>query len=325
MIQIEFCFKRQFPFSKIEYDPSTVRRALIIFYSQAGQTEKAVTEFSRGLSRHLAVDIVRIEPREDYAFPWSLSRFFRVFPRAVGGVVPEIRPLALEWEKYDLVVIGYQVWFLSPSLPVQAFLQSHEAEALRDKTVVTLATCRNLWHSAFKIARERLLHLGSRFLGQITVCELSPVWASFITTPRWMLTGRKGPFAFFPPAGISDFEFSRLEASGERIGASWAKSATVPRAELKSNLDILSLRMMDRIGRNFFEVWTKGILSVSRHDGFWRDFLIFLFRFNLIILIICVVPVTKICEFLVRYWPFGSGGSSNAFGTATSSTGEGYP
>ena len=129
------------------------------------------------------------------------------------------------------------------------------------------------------------------------------MWASFVTTPRWMLTGRKNRFWFFPPAGIDDKEFGSLEEKADRIGRSWVNKVQIPRVELGSNLDCVSLRLMDRIGRNFFEIWAKLILSVSRQEGLMQDFLLFLFRVNLIVLIICVAPVTKFIEILIRPWP----------------------
>ena len=99
-------------------------KALIIFYSQAGQTEKAVRRFSAGLSRHLDVETVPIETVEPFRFPWSITRFFRVFPLCVKSVTPAILLMQIEWDRYDLIVLAYPVWFLSPALPMQAFLKS---------------------------------------------------------------------------------------------------------------------------------------------------------------------------------------------------------
>jgi hypothetical protein len=44
-------------------------------------------------------------------------------PECILGVPPEIEPPGFDpIEPFDLVVLAYQVWFLSPSLPVQGFL-----------------------------------------------------------------------------------------------------------------------------------------------------------------------------------------------------------
>ena len=36
---------------------------------------------------------------------------------------------------YDLVVLGYQTWYLSPSLPTTGFLKSRYAKVLKGKTI----------------------------------------------------------------------------------------------------------------------------------------------------------------------------------------------
>ena len=266
----------------------------MIFYSQAGQTEKAIESFVKGFPPALKYDIARIQPREAFSFPWKMSRFFRVFPRCIRGLTSEIEPLGIHWENYDLVILGYQVWFLTPSLPIQAFLKSQSAEGLRGKKVITLLTCRNLWYSASCWIQERLTKLGAYHLGQVTVCELSPIWASFVTTPRWMLTGKKGPFVIFPAAGISEQEFAKLEAKGRKIADSWLVSGriSVVASELSSNLRSVALELMDRIGNRFFKIWGLVFSVLGPQEGLWQDFLLVFFRISLVTLIVTVAPVT---------------------------------
>ena len=67
-----------------------------------------------------------------YPFPWNLYRFFDVFPECVNHEPPEIeKPQFNPDDKFDLVILAYQVWFLAPSLPIQGFLQSEYAKVLR--------------------------------------------------------------------------------------------------------------------------------------------------------------------------------------------------
>ncbi len=274
-------------------------RTLFLYYSQTGQSAEAIETLARSFQPDC--DIVRFECEETFNFPWSMSGFFRAFPRCVRGLAPRTKPTGVDWEKYDLIVLGYQVWFLSPSLPFQGFLKSPEAHGLRGKKVVTVLTCRNLWYSASKTVRGALIKLGAEFLGQVTICELSPLWASFVTTPRWMLTGRKNAFSFFPPAGIQAADFTALAAVGRQLHRSWSEShgQTIERELLKSNLDRVSLRLMDRIGNRFFRAWAPAILALAPRPGPWQDILLILFRLNLIALIVSVGPCTKIIELLV--------------------------
>lgn len=275
-----------------------MKKVLIISYSQAGQTQRAIEAFAKGLEPHLQCDFKSIQPKETFCFPWKITEFFRAFPRCVCGLAPHIEPLSIQWENYDLVVIGYQVWFLSPSLPTQGFLQSPDALGLKGKKVITLLTCRNLWHSASLRMAQALSGLGTNHLGQITLCETSPLWASFVTTPRWMLTGKKSAFAFFPEAGISNSEFTKLQLTASEIGESWLKIGKIPEENFGSNLDRVSLELMDIIGRRFFRFWAWFILKIAPTTGVWQDFWLLLFRINLIFLIISVGPCTKIFELI---------------------------
>jgi hypothetical protein len=282
-----------------------VKKVLVLFYSQAGQTQKAVETFVRGFSSELKCDVFQIHPRETFPFPWTVSRFFRIFPRSIQGLAPEIEPLKVQWENYDLVILGYQVWFLSPSLPIQGFLKSPDAENLRGKKVITILTCRNLWYSASAWIQERLKVLGAHSLGQVTLCDVGPILASFITTPRWMLTGRKEPFAIFPAAGISDSEFSKLEAKGRKFATSWIVSngEFVALTELTSNLTRWSQYWMDQIGHRFFKIWAPTVLTLAPREGLWQDFLLVLFRLSLVLLIISVAPLLLLFEYCVKTAP----------------------
>jgi hypothetical protein len=280
-----------------------MKKALIVYYSQAGQTERAVEHLERGLGGALATDKRRLEPEEPFKFPWSMRNFFRAFPRCVQSVAPRTRPLDLCWDDYDLVLLAYPVWFLSPALPMQGFLLSEEARGLRGKTVITVATCRNLPVSAGIWMKDHITALGGHFAGQIAACELAPMWASFVTTPRWMLTGHKDAFWFFPPAGLSDSSYAHIEATAAGIGQAWAASNGDPSRLTApgSNLNRVSLLLMDRIGHDvFFRPWSRLVLRLFPKPGLGQDLLLVLFRISLVVLIICGTPCIRIFEWSVR-------------------------
>lgn len=274
------------------------KKALFLYYSQTGQTQHAMDTLAKGFAKASGCDVESYTVVEKFTFPWKMRDFFRAFPRCVLGLAPRFGSMPVKFDDYDLVILGGQVWFLSPSLPLQSLLQSSQAEGLKGKPVIVLVTCRNLWYSAARLVRESLQTIGAKYLGQITVCEISPLWASFVTTPRWMLTGKKEPFAFFPAAGIREGDFTALENLGQKLGESWVASGgrSVAPGLLKSNLDRLSLRLMDRIGRNFFQVWARTLLRIAPKPGIWQDFCLILFRLNLVVLIVVVAPCTKVAE-----------------------------
>lgn len=279
-----------------------MKKVLFISYSQAGQTQRAIETFATGLGQHLEYDHLKIETEEEFPFPWKMTTFFRAFPRCIRGPLPQVKMRKVDWSQYELVVLAYQVWFLSPSLPIQGFLDSSDAQNLHGKKVLTLVTCRNLWLSALERMKQSLKLVGAEFLGQITLCETSPIWASFVTTPRWMLTGKKDGFAFFPPAGIGEDVFLSLESKGKKIGQAWALTQDLSdhRTVFGSNLNRVALAWMDRIGHFFFKFWAMAIQKIAPHYGLWQDITLVIFRLNLIALILILAPCTKIFELLVK-------------------------
>ena len=117
-----------------------MKRILALYYSQTGQLRSALDSFLSGLDpREFQVEFATIRPKVAYPFPWSFFRFLDVFPESVLGIAPEIEPPDFDPEaKYDLIVLGYTVWYLAPSLPVQGFLRSPHAQVLAGKPVITL-------------------------------------------------------------------------------------------------------------------------------------------------------------------------------------------
>ena len=107
-------------------------------------------------------------------------------------------------DEFDLIILAYQVWFSAPSLSVTAFLKSSAAQQLlRGKPVITVIGCRNIWGQAQETVKQLLSEVGARLLDNVVLTDQVSALASFVTTPRWLLTGKKDEFWKFPAAGIS--------------------------------------------------------------------------------------------------------------------------
>ncbi|MDQ3936726.1 MAG: dialkylresorcinol condensing enzyme [Actinomycetota bacterium] len=212
----------------------------------------------------------RLTPAQEFPFPWDLRSFMSVFPDTVTGRGCDLAPAEVpSGERFDLVVVAYTVWFLSPSLPVQAFFDSPLREVLRDTPVVSLIACRNMWLSAEREVRRLVRDAGGLHAGTIAVTDEGPPWATFITTPRWLLTGRRDRFLrIFPPAGISDATIGSLRRFGEAL-ADRRERLTVP--EVSAALAGLDPIQVDRpmvlpdlaFGR-MFRGWAAAIERLTR-------------------------------------------------------------
>jgi hypothetical protein len=100
------------------------KKVLAIYYTQSGQMTDIMENFTAPLVADGAnVDIVSVKPVVDYNFPWTGSRFFSVMPDCQLGVPTELHDFELKHDSYDLVILGYQPWFLSPSIPSNSIIQ----------------------------------------------------------------------------------------------------------------------------------------------------------------------------------------------------------
>jgi hypothetical protein len=117
--------------------------------------------------------------------------FFDIFPETVQGVPCELEPFSFNPdEHYDLVVIGYQPWFLSICVPINSFLQTKEAEqVLKNKNVVTIIACRNMWLGGQEKMKAHLKRLQSNLVGNITFVDKSANLVSLVTVLAFVLKG----------------------------------------------------------------------------------------------------------------------------------------
>ena len=198
-------------------------RAVVYLYSQTGQLREVADALTVPLvARGWDIRWVDVQPRIAFPFPWPIRRFFGVFPAAVDpdALVELVEPAGgFGTEPEELVILAYQVWFLAPSLPIRSLLKAHP-EAVRDRPVVSLIACRNMWYSAAVEMRELLRSAGARSVGVVATTDTQPQAISLVTTLRWLLTGRREPFLWFARAGVGATELARVAGVGQRIAES---------------------------------------------------------------------------------------------------------
>jgi hypothetical protein len=283
-------------------------RVLVIHYSQTGQATRAVKSMLAPMEAHpdFQVSWHNVEPLAAYPFPWGFFEFFDTFPETVHLDPPPLKPQGFDSDaRYDLVVLAYQAWFLSPSLPITAFLKSPGARVLQDKPVITLVACRNMWLMAQEAVKTLLAERGARLIDHVALIDQGPGWATFITTPRWLLTGRRDAFGgIFPPAGVSDAEIS---------GASRFGRALVEQRHLiQSNLDKPLLTGLgavkvnpgyiasERIGHRSFRIWGRLLRAIGKPGSPVRRTVLIVYIVFLIALILTVVPLGIVIRALLR-------------------------
>jgi hypothetical protein len=275
-----------------------MKKILILYYSQSGQQLNILQTLARPLiTAGHKVHFEEIQPREKFPFPWSAFDFFNAFPETFGQKPLSLKsPSAQAFDAYDLVILGYQPWFLTPSRPVSSFLQSEEGrKILQNRDVVTILGCRNMWLGAQEKMKRRLTESQSRLVGHIALCDRSGNLTSLITILRWMFTGNRKPFWFFPQAGVSDQDVRHSETYGELINQSLESGRydDLQAALVKEGaIDIKpNLVLMERRGQKAFGVWSKFIASGGGIQSTARKIRVYIFMYLLPTAIFILSPL----------------------------------
>lgn len=112
--------------------PDTTPQILVLYYSQTSNT-KAVAE---EIAQQLGADIEEIVPVNPYDGDFQAT-IERCMQEKEQGVITEIQPLASDINKYDVVFIGYPVWFGTYAPPIATFLDKTD---LSGKKIVPFCT-----------------------------------------------------------------------------------------------------------------------------------------------------------------------------------------
>lgn len=283
-----------------------MRQVLVVHYSQTGQLGRLVQSVCAPLLARddMQLDFLAVQPATPYPFPWPFLTFFSIFPETVLMRPEPLQPLQVDANKrYDLVILAYQVWFLSPSRPITSFLASPEAaRLLKDAPVVTLIGCRNMWLMAQEKLKARLDALGARLLDNIVLTDACGSAASFLATPLWMFTGRQQPFAWLPKAGISEAEIADAQRFGVAIGERLAQGGPIEQPMLRGlgavRIDE-KLIASERVGTRSFKAWGTLLAALGPQHSLRRRAGLIVYIVFLLSLILTVVPVTALLKKLL--------------------------
>ncbi|WP_439133132.1 dialkylrecorsinol condensing enzyme [Pseudomaricurvus sp.] len=285
-----------------------MNKVLVVHYSQSGQLSDIARQFTQPLvdAKDVTVEFENVCPQTPYPFPWPFFRFLDTFPDSVYLDPPPILPLKVSAnEEFDLIIIAYQVWFLSPSLPMTAFMQSRTAKKLlKDKPVVTLIACRNMWLLAQEEMKKMIAGLGGRLVGNVALVDEAGSVGSFLATPVWVLTGKKGPHlgGLIPKAGVAPEKVKRCDRFGARI-LQWFREGRTLDQDLLKNLGAVqveeSLIASEKTGRRAFRLWGRLFRALGPAGALSRQCLLVVYAVFLVVLILTVVPLNMLLNKLL--------------------------
>lgn len=273
-----------------------VKKVLAIYYSQSGQLAGIIDAFTAPLAEAgVCVDMVRIRPVVEYPFPWTSRQFYSVMPDCVLGVAGGLAPFTLKETSYDLVVLGYQAWFLYPSIPVNGLLHDPAFRAVVQNTpVITITGARNMWLNAFTGVRRLLDEAGARLVGNIALVDRHPNHISYITIFHWLLGGKKDRYlGFFPYPGVSAGDIAHTAEFGRTVckhlnSGSWENLQT-ELIQQKAVRIKYGLMLLENKALPTYTVWARFILKRKKRNG-W----LVVFKYYLLFSLFVAAPVLLI-------------------------------
>src|SRR5664279_5104640 len=259
----------------LNFGPTMGKKVLAVFYSQSGQLEQIIDQFTQPFAEAGAtVEKLRIYPGQPYPFPWTGRTFFSVMPDSVNQVPGQLQPITFKESRYDLIVLGYQAWFLSPSIPSNTLMfDPRFRDIARNTPIITITGARNMWLSAMEKIKPVLRSMDARLVGNMALVDRHHNFISFITIFHWMFKAKKDRYLnIFPIPGVSEADIINTKNYG---------AAAIPYLEnsnwqgfqeemvIKGAVPVkYNLMFIESKARKIFKIWA-GIISKRKKRDAW--------------------------------------------------------
>lgn len=280
------------------------KNLLVIYYSQSGQLRDIVHNIAAPIAEmeDVTVTYYNIELVEAFSFPWRDDQFMDTFPESYLQVPNAIKaPPESVWDKqYDLIIFGYQVWFLTPSIPIISFLKSEYAARLLSHTpIITVSATRNMWMLSQEKLKKMLLPFQSPLVGNIALVDRNNNYMSVITILKWMKTGQKKLPKPWPEAGVASAEIAAAGKYGKIIQTHFAQKDYDLLQESLVEAGAIEIRpflvRVEQSGNSIFKVWSRIIINKQKS----RPIFVKLFTYYLFLAIWLVSPIVLVLHLLL--------------------------
>ena len=276
-----------------------MKRVLVVYYTQSGQLKEIIDSVLSPLTE-VTIDFLPIDTATPFPFPWTDEAFFGAFPESYLQIPQPLKPFHLAHTDYDLVILGYQVWYLSPSISFNSFLQSEAGKRLlQGKPVITISGTRNMWVMAHQKVKKLLTDCGAHLVGNIALTDRHHNHISVITIVQWLFSGDKNKryLGVFPKAGVADKDVQVASVYGSLIAQhlqtgdyTGLQQAIVAHGGVHYKRFLLSA---EKKGNRLFGIWAKMIYGSKK-----RKFLLKCFRIYLYIAIWVLMPIVWLLYWL---------------------------
>lgn len=272
-----------------------MKKILAIHFSQSGQLTSIMKEFCKGLNDY-DVDFIKIELEDNFPFPWSTPTFFDAMPETVLEEPKTLKPINYKHEQYDLIVLGYQPWFLSPSIPTTSLLKNSEfAKKMNNTPVVTIIGARNMWLNSQESVKQLILDNGGKLVGNIPLIDKNNNILSAMSILHWMLTGKKErKWGILPMPGVSEKDIMEASTYGQLLHKNLQEETLehfqnnfVSKVGISISTNIL---FIEGRAKKLFRIWAN-LIKKKVKSGAKRSFWINFFKYYLEFALFIVSPI----------------------------------
>jgi hypothetical protein len=280
-------------------------KILAIYYTQSGQLAEIVKNFVSPI-QDAEIEFIQFKPKNDFPFPWTDEVFYNTMPECVQEIPVELEEITFKHQKYDLIIFGYQPWFLSPSVPATSLLKSEEFKRIvKDTPVITVIGSRNMWLNSQESVKKMLLEAGGKLVGNVPLIDRTTNLVSAVTIVHWMLTGNKTrKYGFLPLPGVSDEDIKGVAKIGAILNNSLKQNKldefqkeVVKAGAVNINPNIL---FIEERAKKIFVMWAALIKKKEQKNGS-RSFWVKFFKVYLLFALFGVSPILlTVYNLLVR-------------------------
>lgn len=280
-----------------------MKKVLVINYSQSGQLNEIIDNFLLPFNS-AEIERKQIETVKPFRFPWTSEVFYDTMPECVNEEPVALQPIQYASEKYDLIILGYQPWFLSPSLPVTSLLQDPVfQQKMKDTPIVTVIGGRNMWLNSQESVKAYIKKAGGILVGNIPLMDREPNLISVLTIFHWMLTGKKErKWNLLPVPGVSQEDISSADRFGAIVhtglinndfGDLQKKILSLGLINIPTDIWFIEMR-----GKKIFRIWA-GLIKKKGTTPEKRKFFVNLFKYYLLIALFVASPIILTVYFLL--------------------------
>ncbi|MHC0444342.1 dialkylresorcinol condensing enzyme DarA [Flavobacterium sp. 3-218] len=283
-----------------------MKNVLVIYYTQSGQLESIAQNIAKPFlnSEEINLTFHEIQLEKPFPFPWNKESFFDAFPESFLQIPTALKPVPEEIlnTKYDLVLFHYQVWYLSPSIPINSFLKSDDAKKILNNTpVITISGSRNMWIMAQEKIKVLLRKANANLVGNVALVDRVGNLISVITIVEWMFSGVKKKYlGIFPLPGVSEKDIQESSKFGEIMLDTLQKNNLAqlqPKLVNAGAVKISSyLVTVDKTANKIFNKWSNIIYKNQKN----RKQLLKVFNVYLFLAIWLISPIVYILH-LITY------------------------